>query len=105
MTAEVLTALLAERVMHWRVGPERFLMGDRCWLPRWRFQPAENLDDAFKLLEKAAPQDYVMHNDGNGFRVRVRIGKTTSEACDESKPRAITFAVARAIGIDLEANA
>ena len=51
MTSEHLTAILAERVMGWTVGPDRFMMGNRGWMPRWRFQPAEKLDDAFRLLE------------------------------------------------------
>ena len=101
MTSEHLTAILAERVMGWTIGPDRFMMGNRGWMPRWRFQPAENLDDAFKLLEKAAPQDYAMGDDGKGFWVRVRIGKAIGEARDASKPRAITFAVARAVGIEV----
>ena len=103
MTAEVLTALLAERVMHWRVGPERFLMGDRRWLPRWRFKPAERLQDAFRLLEQAAPDEYSMVGAENGsFWVKVRVAGTTGEARDPSKPRAMTFAIARAFGIDVD---
>ena len=102
MTNDHLTAILAERIMGWTVGPDRFLMAKRRWQPRWRFQPTENLDDAFKLLEKAAPRDYSMGDDGKGFRVRVRIGKTIGEACDISKPRAITLAVARAVGIEVD---
>jgi hypothetical protein len=99
----VLTALLAERVMHWRVGPERFLMGDRRWLPRWRFKPAERLKDAFRLLEQAAPEEYSMVGAENGsFWVKVRVAGTTGEARDLSKPRAMTFAIARAFGIDVD---
>jgi hypothetical protein len=103
MTAEVLTALLAERVMHWRVGPDRFLTGDRRWLPRWRFQPAENLMDAFQLLDGAAPEAYSMSGGSEvGFLVRVRIGNFTGEAGGMSKPLAITHAIARAVGIEVE---
>ena len=102
-TAEVLTALLAERVMAWRVRPERFLIGDRRWLPRWRFQPAERLEDAFRLLEQAAPEEYSMGAAENGsFWVKVRVADTTGEAREPSKPRAITFAIARAFGIDVD---
>jgi len=75
MTGERLTAILAEKVMGWSVGPDRFLMGNRRWQPRWRFQPTENLDDAFRVLEKAAPQEYAMGDHGKGFYVRVRVGK------------------------------
>jgi hypothetical protein len=105
MTAEVLTALLAERVMHWRVGSERFLMGDRCWLPRWRFKPAECLKDAFRLLEQAAPEEYSMGAAENGnFWVKVRVAGTIGEALEPSKPRAIAYAVARAFGIDVDSS-
>jgi hypothetical protein len=102
MNDQRLTDELARRVLDWRVAPDRFLMSGRRWLPRWRFQPIEKLDDAFQLLEEAEPQDYSMGDDGNGFWVRIRIGKTIGEARDISKPRAITLAVARAVGIEAE---
>jgi len=53
MTSDVVTARLAERVMGWSVAPDRYLIGNRSWIPRWRFQPLERLEDAFRLLEKA----------------------------------------------------
>jgi hypothetical protein len=102
VTSKQITAALAARVMGWGIAPERFLLGNRRWIPRWRFQPTEKLDDAFKLLEKAAPRAYAMGDDGEGFRVRVRIGKTIGESRDESKARAITHAVARAMGLEPE---
>ena len=92
---EDLTTLLARRVMGWAVAPERFLVGKRCWLPRWRFQPTERLEDAFRLLEHAAPRRYSMGRNGQGaFWVRVQIGQATGHAQDQSKPRAIALAVA-----------
>ena len=104
MTSENLAALLAERVMGWGVGPDRFLMGNRGWMPRWRFQPTEKLADALRLLETAAPEEYDMRGDNEGnVRVQVRIGGTTGEARGASKPRAITWAIARALGIEVEA--
>ena len=104
MTSENLAALLAKRVMGWGVGPDRFLMGNRGWMPRWRFQPAEKLADALRLLDEAAPAEYNMCGDGEGnVRVHVRIGDATGEACGASKPRAITYAIARALGIEVEA--
>ena len=104
MTSENLAALLAKRVMGWGVGPDRFLMGNRGWMPRWRFQPAEKLADALRLLEKAAPEEYNMRGDSEGnVRVHLRIGASAGEACGASKPRAITYAIARALGIEVEA--
>ena len=102
MNNDQLTALQAERVMGWTVAPDRFLMDKRRWQPRWRFQPSENLDDAFTLLEKAAPQVYSMGDDGEGFWVHVRIGEATGEARDMSKPRAVTLALARALRLEVD---
>ncbi len=100
---EDLTTLLAQRVMRWGVAPERFLLGQRTWIPRWRFQPEERLEDAFRLLEEAAPQEYTMGRIGQGpFWVRVRIGGTTGEGRDQRKPRAITLAVARALKLQVD---
>jgi hypothetical protein len=101
MTVEALTAKLAERVMGWNVAPDRFLVGNRSWIPRWRFQPMERLEDAFRLLEKAQPEHYSMGLDGGGrFAVEVRIGGKLGVARDELKPRAITLAIARALGLE-----
>jgi hypothetical protein len=95
--SEDLTTMLARKVMRWDVAPERFLLGKRGWIPRWRFQPTERLEDAFRLLEEAGPRRYTMHRDGPGpFCVQVQIGEETGTAQDLSKPRAITLAVAGA---------
>ena len=103
MTNEHLTAMLAEKVMDWRVGPERFLSGNRRWLPRWCFQPAERVEDANRLLERAAPQEYSMHRTQDGrLRVKVCIAGATGEAVESSQARAITFAIARALGLEPE---
>jgi hypothetical protein len=100
MTTPELTALLAEQVMGWTVHPDRYLMGNRRWKPAWRFQPTESLVDAFRLLEESAPQEYSMCGDNKGnFRVQVRIGDGTGEAVGTSKPRVITCAIARSLGI------
>ena len=103
MTTDALTSLLAQRVLGWTAAPDRFLMGDRRWLPRWRFQPTKNLMDAFQLLDGAAPDEYSMCGDSKGnFRVQVRIGNGTGEADGTSKPRAITVAVARALRLQVD---
>lgn len=101
MTAETLIQQLAQRVMGWNVAPDRFLIGNRSWIPRWRFQPLEGLEDAFRLLEKAKPEHYSMGLDASGrFSVEVRIAGKLGVARDESKPRAITLAIARALGLE-----
>src|SRR3954449_4157466 len=101
MTSENLAALLAKHVMGWSVGPERFLTGNRSWMPRWRFQPTEKLVDALRLLDAAHPAEYIINSRRDGpFTVRVQIGAATGKATDTSKARAITHAVARAIGLE-----
>ncbi|MGD1095844.1 MAG: hypothetical protein ABSB35_28110 [Bryobacteraceae bacterium] len=98
-----LTNVLARHVMKWDIGVDRFLMGRRKWIPCWRFQPMERLEDAFRLLEVAAPQEYTMSREGPGpFCVRVRISGKTGEARDRSMPRAISLAVSRALQIQVD---
>jgi hypothetical protein len=100
-----IAAILAERVMGWSVGPERFMLGGRRWLPRWRFQPATRLEDAFQLLEGVAPEEFTMGAvECGGFWVKVCVAGTTGEAHDPSKPRAITLAIARALGIKVDSS-
>lgn len=106
ITQETLTILLAERVLGWCGAPGRFLLGNRRWIPRWRFQPAVRIEDAFKLLEAAAPQAFSICGDHKGnIRVRIRIGGSTGAADGTSKPLAITHAIARAIGIEVDKSA
>src|ERR1039458_2730642 len=47
LTADGLTALLAECVLGWRSGPDRFMMADRQWLPRGKFRPTTRIEAAF----------------------------------------------------------
>jgi hypothetical protein len=89
--------------MGWRVAPDRFLTGSRHWISRWRFQPTERVKDAYFLLEQAAPQEFSMDRTPDGrFWVKVSIGGRTGEARESTQARAVTFAVARAIGLDPE---
>jgi hypothetical protein len=102
MTNDKLAALLAERVMGWSVTPDRFLMGNRRWMPRWRFQPIERLPDAIRLLEASAAERFEISTDENGdLSVRVDISGKTGEARDRSRPRAVTLAIAKALQIDM----
>jgi hypothetical protein len=102
-TGKQLTDELAESVMGWRLAPGQYIKSDRGWTPRWRFQPVQRMEDALRLLERAAPQEYAVGAAENGaFWARVRIAGKTGEACESSQARALTFAIARAIGIDVE---
>jgi hypothetical protein len=105
MTNDALTSLLAHRVLGWIAAPDRYLVGKRRWLPRWRFQPTKSLEDAFRLLEGARPDAYTMSfSQRGGFSVNVRIAGTTGHASDSSKPRAITLAIARALGVEVDSS-
>ena len=104
-TAKQLTDVLAERVMGWRLAPGRYIKSDRGWTPRWRFQPVQRMEDAFRLLERTSPQEYAVGAaaDGN-FWAKVRIAGVTGEARESSQAQALTFAIARAVGLDPEGN-
>jgi hypothetical protein len=98
MQTNKLTILLVERVMGWRVGPERFWMSGRRWLARWRFQPTEKIEDALRLLKKAKPQKYSIEGDALGnIRVKVQIADTLGEACATSMALAVCQAIAKAM--------
>jgi hypothetical protein len=101
MTTDQLNALLAERVMGWTVAPKRFLIGKGRWMPSWRFQPTNCLDDAFQLLEKANAETYTMAGGAAKlFQVRIRVREgAIGYAQDSSKAKAITLAIAQAVGI------
>jgi len=100
VTTDQLTVSVAERVMGWTVSPDRFMMGGRRWLPRWRFQPTNRQADAFRLLEAAAPEEYAFGSEAGGFWAKVRIRGVTGEAHEHSQPLAITTAIARALGVE-----
>src|SRR4051794_25538441 len=95
-----LTVLLAENVMGWTVAPGRFLLGNRRWMSRWRFEPTKRVEDAFRLLDRAAPEEFSMAiGPDRRFVVKVRIAGAIGEALESSKAQAITFALARSLGL------
>jgi hypothetical protein len=102
MTLESLTTLLAERVMGWSVAPDRFLKDGRRWMPRWRFQPSKNVENALALLDAANPDECsIVRARGSDWTVTVRIGDAVGKAQDASQARAIALAVAQAVGLDI----
>jgi hypothetical protein len=101
MTPEVLSAKLAQRVFGWRVTPGRFIVEGRSWKPAWRFRPMERLEDAFSLLDATDATEYCISRRGGMVRVRVMVRGSVGAACDSSTPRAISVAVARAVGIEV----
>ncbi len=103
MTSQVLTQLVAERVMKWTAAPKRFMLGSRKWIPDWRFQPCETFEHAIQLLDAARPTTYSLGVDQKGrFWARVEVDGVVGEASNMSRPRVVTIAVARAVGIDVE---
>ena len=102
MSPDSLTALLAERVMHWSVAPDRFLLGNRQWITRRRFQPLSDVRDAFRLLRKLTSVFSLSRGEDGMFTAAVMIGDRAGCASGESEAAAITYAVARAIGLEPE---
>jgi hypothetical protein len=97
-----LTVVLAERIMGWTAGPDRFSMGKRKWIPRWRFHPTNRMEDALVLLKHLAPDRYEMGCGENGvFWAKVHIACTTGAAHEASQAKALTFAIAGAVGIEV----
>lgn len=101
MNAECLTAALAKRVLGWQAGPDRFLTAKRSWIPRWRFNPLQRIEDAFMLLDHSGSSRYAILKDRDAFSVEVECNGRVGRATDDSKPRAITLALARSLGLEV----
>jgi hypothetical protein len=103
MTTDQLTALLVERIMGWRPTRDKFIMANRQWLNRWRFQPTSDPRHALRLLEETGAEDFTISGrQSRDYRVAVRIHGALGEASENSIPLAICVAVARALGMELE---
>lgn len=101
MNDELLTAALAARVFGWRPAADRFLKPDRSWVPRWRFRPLAEVEDALRLLDHAT-DNYTLTRRGSVFSVEVRIKSRRGKAVGEKRARTITAAVASALGLEVE---
>jgi hypothetical protein len=97
---QALEITLAKSVMGWSLAPDRFLLGKRSWIPRWRFQPTLRLDDAFHLLAEAKAELCVIQVIEGNFSVTVKIRGRAGQATGKSGPLAITLALATALGIE-----
>jgi hypothetical protein len=97
--SEQFTAFLAERIMGWKAGPDRFVKSGRTWIPRNRFRPLARLEDAFLLLCHAASNYRLTSVDGL-FTAEVQIGARTGKATGEPKARTISLAIGQALGIE-----
>ncbi len=101
MTDAVLIDQLAQRIFHWSVTPDRFLMGNRSWIPKWKFNPLKRLEDAFRLLDDGAASRYAISFSRGCFEVEVEFNGSLGKASGESKPRTITLAAARGLGLEV----
>jgi hypothetical protein len=99
MSNDQLTAVLAERVLGWRAAPDRFIKQGRSWTPRSRFKPLARLEDAFLLLDRAGGTYVLSVGSDRFFSAEVRVGERIGRASGEPKARAITVAIARALGL------
>lgn len=99
LTDNALIDQLAQQVLHWRVGPDRFMTRNRSWLPKWRFNPLERLEDAFMLLDHCRSVRYLISQTGGRFQVEVEHDRKIGKAAGLSKPRTITLALARSLGL------
>ena len=91
---------LVRRILGWRSAPGRFLKAGRGWIPTWRFQPFEDLADAFQLLDRAADR-FCLTSDRNIFTAEVQIGERRGRASGQLKARTITTAIARGLGMEI----
>lgn len=96
---ERLTEELARQVLGWRVAPDRFIKSGRTWIPKWRFSPLDRVADAFDLLDRAATNYRLELHERGVFTAEVCVGGRTGKACSPIKSRAITIAVAAAVGL------
>ena len=101
MSDERLEELLAGAILGWKVGPNRFMKSGRSWIPRWRFNPLGSLEDAFLLLHEADAAYKLTVDTAGAFNAEVRIGDRLGIATGNPKPRTITIAIARALGLEV----
>jgi hypothetical protein len=88
VTADCLTAILAEKVMGWRVGPERFL--------------TRRMEDALQLQNKAGGSYSITKGEGGTVTAKVTLTGKTRTVTDKSDAAALTRALALALGIPVE---
>lgn len=105
MSDERLTDELARRGLGLRPAPGRYLKSDGGWIVRSKFRPLVDIRDAFLLLDALA-EDYALAATAGGvFTAQVRIGGRIGKSTSDLKARAISLAVAKAIGLEPEGEA
>jgi len=102
MNDDRLTEKLAAEVLGWKIAPGRFLKPDRGWTPRWHFAPLTKIEDAFLLLDRVANHYTLTADESEGFRAEVYVGARVGRASGEPRARTVTFALARALGLEVD---
>jgi hypothetical protein len=97
----ILTDELAARCLRWRLAPGRYLKPERGWTSRSKFRPLVDIRDAFRLLDAVADDYSLLSKPGGVFTATVRVAGRIGKAAGEPKARAISLAVARAMGMDV----
>jgi hypothetical protein len=105
VTDERLTDELALRCLGLRPAPGRYLKSARSWIPRSKFRPLVDIRDAFRVLEALTDDYSLTATPGGVFTVQVQAGGRIEMAAGKPKARAISLAVAHAIGLLPEADA
>lgn len=103
MTDAALVRLLVQRVLHWNLASDRYLLPNRSWIPLWKFRPLERVTDACRLLDAARPSRYVIQFDRGRFQVEVVIQGRAGRASGVSMPRAIASALAGSLRLEVPA--
>jgi hypothetical protein len=93
---------LACTVLEWRAVSGRYLKPNRSWSPCWKFQPMNNVDDAFNLLDTARAQYSLSVGADGTFTAEVEVAGRIGKASCSPKARAICLALAQALGLVMD---
>ena len=85
--------------MGWKVTPDRFIKSGRSWIPRWRFQPLDDIADAIELLNRVASWFTLLSTLKKVVTAEVNVAGRHGKASGPQTARTITIAVARALGL------
>jgi hypothetical protein len=93
---------LAMRILRWKPRRDRFMTSGRDWISKTRFQPLNDIKDAFRLLELVTDDFTLLSAHRGPFVAEVRLRGRIGRAAGTKKARTITLAIARLIGLEAE---
>jgi hypothetical protein len=93
---------LAFTLFGWKAVSGRYLKPNRSWSPCWKFQPMNNVDDAFKLLDTGGAQYSLSVGADGTFTAEVEVAGRIGKASCSPKARAICLALAQALGLVID---